>query len=871
MIKGLVIKKSQFSDSDDLVSIIIPCYNQAEYLEEAVESAINQTYANIEIIIVNDGSPDNTAEVAADMQKKYPHCIYILTQENQGLSQARNNGIEMSSGAYILPLDSDDRLHKDMIAHCMQTMKKENADIVYVDVQCYGFANNLALKKPFSENNILYENLPPPISLYRKLVWETTGGYKKNMNIGYEDWEFWINAYKHNFKFQYHPETLLYYCVKEESMVTEAYAQDVYLQAKIVMNHPELYTLYRVENAMSIIKEREDLADLYFSYAKETIIDETVLLSALSHYLEAHTLKEKQIINISPDKQIGLYTLDVLESTDDLEYLMHESGTNLLVFYSAMRYEMPLFKNCTLSWKKTTGSETAYGTVFPFTSKRKREDVDLQALAHKREDQYQAHLLSREENIKRNKLISVVIPCYNQGQYLQETVESVVAQTYQNIEIIIVNDGSTDESAGIAQKLSEYYPDKNIRLVNQENKGLSEARNRGIQEASGDYLFLLDADDKIDIDKKILRHCMNAMVEQHADIVYGDYQYFGEKSTIQKTRAKVELYFIQYINITGATALYKREVWEKTGGYKHNMDGGYEDWELWVNATKKGFKFHHIPQIVFSYRVKKESMYTDAVTKHDYLCSKVVMNHPELYTESQQEEAIESIREFENAPDFFFYFDRHILTDEKKFMLQIEEYLTKNNMYEKLQSETTCIITALGSFGTIALCNLHSIKGAEQLREAAMNSNADHIVFYSKLKHSTDHLNIGTVESSRFACSKEKGCVPAKGMIFPLLDSNEHLKREAYQRSERYFTERCKTLETRLQNNKYLDENNIDNIRDAALVLENTDIELAYDLMSIAYDARPDGPRIIKKLSEYRYLLNINDDSPTQDLKAGVN
>lgn len=92
-----------------LVSVIIPCYKQAQYLDEALQSVFNQTYANWECIIVNDGSPDNTAEVANWWLEKDRRFRYLI-QENAGLSSARNSGIDYATGEFILPLDADDKI-----------------------------------------------------------------------------------------------------------------------------------------------------------------------------------------------------------------------------------------------------------------------------------------------------------------------------------------------------------------------------------------------------------------------------------------------------------------------------------------------------------------------------------------------------------------------------------------------------------------------------------------------------------------------------------------------------------------------------------------------------------------------------------------
>ena len=103
-------------------------------------------------------------------------------------------------------------------------------------------------------------------------------------------------------------------------------------------------------------------------------------------------------------------------------------------------------------------------------------------------------------------LISVIIPCYNAGNFLSRTIESVFDQTYENIEIIIVNDGSTDFDT---KKLLKFYEkDKRIKVIHQKNKGLSSARNEGIRRSLGSYIYFLDSDDWID------RACLKDLYEK---------------------------------------------------------------------------------------------------------------------------------------------------------------------------------------------------------------------------------------------------------------------------------------------------------------------------------------------------------------------
>ena len=111
------------------VSIIVPCYNQAQYLDECLQSVLEQTYPHWECIIINDGSPDNTEKVAQEWVVKDTRFKYIY-KENGGLSSARNAGIEIADGEFILPLDADDKIS----AHYLKLAVKEFEKDTYLKV-----------------------------------------------------------------------------------------------------------------------------------------------------------------------------------------------------------------------------------------------------------------------------------------------------------------------------------------------------------------------------------------------------------------------------------------------------------------------------------------------------------------------------------------------------------------------------------------------------------------------------------------------------------------------------------------------------------------------------------------------------------------
>lgn len=200
------------------VSVIVPCYNQAAYLDECLQSVLDQTYQDWECIIINDGSTDNTEEVAKHWEKKDARFKYIF-QENKGVSAARNNGIKNAKATYILPLDGDDVLHVTAIQKFLEAFtRNDDIGVVYSKVKYFGERTDEMHLDVYNKKNILIGNSVICTALFLKEDYEQMGGYDENMVYGYEDWEFWIRfAYMINKKFFQFPEILFYYRIKKGS------------------------------------------------------------------------------------------------------------------------------------------------------------------------------------------------------------------------------------------------------------------------------------------------------------------------------------------------------------------------------------------------------------------------------------------------------------------------------------------------------------------------------------------------------------------------------------------------------------------------------------------------------------------------------
>jgi glycosyltransferase involved in cell wall biosynthesis len=229
-----------------LVSIVVPCYNQAHYLDESLLSVLNQSYSNWECFIVNDGSPDNTEEVAQKWCKKDERFKY-LKKENGGLSSARNAGIKISKGEFILPLDADDIIHHDYLQKTVPVLK-ENGKLAIVSCYSIFFENNINNivheLKPVGTtvHAILFENELIATSLYRKKCWDEVGGYDESMKKGFEDWEMWLSITKQGWEYNIVEENLFFYRKSKASMLIDTLENHREANMEYLMlKHKDLY------------------------------------------------------------------------------------------------------------------------------------------------------------------------------------------------------------------------------------------------------------------------------------------------------------------------------------------------------------------------------------------------------------------------------------------------------------------------------------------------------------------------------------------------------------------------------------------------------------------------------------------------------
>lgn len=245
--------------TDYKVSVIIPCFNHGEFLPEAVASVIGPKRDDTELIVVDDGSTDERTR--REMDNVEAQGITVIRQENKGLAAARNAGIAASTGEYIIPLDADNRLRAGYIEHGIRVLDaKPKIGVVYGDAQCIGMRTDRWRIGAYEEARLLTWNYVDACAVFRRVIWEQNGGYDGSMPIqGFEDWDFWVGAVEHGWRFAYVPEILFEYRVGADSMITRIDGYEGQIDEFVARKHCVLYKREFAKAAKSLSEERRSL------------------------------------------------------------------------------------------------------------------------------------------------------------------------------------------------------------------------------------------------------------------------------------------------------------------------------------------------------------------------------------------------------------------------------------------------------------------------------------------------------------------------------------------------------------------------------------------------------------------------------------
>ena len=489
------------------VSIIIPIYNVEEYLEECLLSALKQTLKEIEIICVNDGTPDNSMDIVNKYAKEDSR-IVIVEKENGGLSSARNAGMAAAKGEYVYFLDSDDYILEDAMEVLYEQAHDNNLDDIYFDAESFFESEDL------KEEMSVYVDYYVRKADYSQIV--TGLEMLKKMD---ENNEFRPSACLQMAKREFLLENKIQFyngIIHEDNL----FSLECMLEAKRVKHVPQQFYMRRVraESIMTATKEFKSSFGYYMCL--EGILDRLKDKNDYSPEIQ------EAIINRLCNIQSNALNKIMEIPEEEMEEFMESLPIRSRVMYKMMVQRMAEERqrgNREYEWKMRSERriERIQYNVEGLKGKLQRKEKELEELKESSTYKMGKKMLAAPNAVKevqynvknrgkkyalwsiKNKIVkpkeiyvSIIIPVYNASQFLRACLETVEGQSLKNIEVICVNDGSEDTSLEVLQEFAA--KDSRFRIIDKENTGAGDCRNIGLREAKGEYVLFLDADDKFE-------------------------------------------------------------------------------------------------------------------------------------------------------------------------------------------------------------------------------------------------------------------------------------------------------------------------------------------------------------------------------------
>lgn len=418
--------------NNELISIIVPIYNTEKYLGQCLDSILNQTYTNFEVLLINDGSTDSSGIICQEYVGRDSRFHYF-EKDNGGVASARNLGLERSSGAYITFIDSDDWVEQNYLDVLYTALKENDTDVA------------ISTYKRFAQDGVFY------LRSYSKENDEFLNIGERNRNSFLEILPK-LGELDHSF-----------YSISSKL-----------IKRKIIGN--------------LLFDEQVSYAeDLNFFFHLYLGVESVVYVRDYTYIYRTHDASTSQnVTELKALEELGIYKR---------------------MFQQIDRMGLPTFH-----YFKRIENVVAY-RISGFPSSKAIREYEL----------FVSEI--RERVTYPQPLISLIVPIYNVENYLWSCLDSIAKQTYSNIEVLLVNDGSPDGSGVICQEF--VARDSRFRYIEKGNGGVSDARNVGIARAQGEFLSFVDSDDWIE--PTYVEDMYRAALLNDAEVVVSNYKKFDVK------------------------------------------------------------------------------------------------------------------------------------------------------------------------------------------------------------------------------------------------------------------------------------------------------------------------------------------------------
>lgn len=553
---------------ENKISVIIPIHNTEKYVAECINSILNQSYRNIELLCM-DSSTDNTSSIIVKLSDKDNRIIHIY-DENSSYGYKINQGILKATGEYIAIVDSDDYIQKNMFENLMEHI--EEVDFVKGDYCEFYVENGVNVQYRYQTATFDYlYNKKVNVREYPELL------YRNSIGI-------WSCIYKKSFLDKKHIKMNESGGASFQDLgfatLTHVFAENCYY-----VNRGFYY--YRIDNINSSVKSNSKIGEIIGEC--EWIEDQLQDMLQTNNILNDAWQKRKLISY--------LWNYNRLDLCGKCKFTWLGKALILKDFYELEKYDL---------------QEEMIGVFEEMYLKAgEMEKIETKILRHDKID---------DNNI----LISVIVPIYNTYQYILDCISSITNQNFENIEIICINDASTDDSETLLHELA--CIDQRILVINNEqNKGLAFTRNVGIAAAKGKYLLFIDSDDLYK--QNTLVDTYTIAENNQCDIVYFDAECFFEEGVpYSSDKAEYYTHYKSYGKKSGkqlldemtannkftdsACLMMINREWLNKAGIKFYNGIIYEDCLFSVQCMIKAEVVVHKNEKYYQYRVRKDSILT---------------------------------------------------------------------------------------------------------------------------------------------------------------------------------------------------------------------------------------------------------------------
>ncbi len=604
------------------LSVIVAVYNTEKYLEKCLESLLNQTYKNIELIVINDCSTDNSLRILKQYAKKYSNIVLVENEKNRGLSYSRNTGLDHATGDYIGYIDSDDYIDSTYYENIMEKIVSENADMAITDMKIvyedssYPDHITKGCDGELTKLNFIKNGLAASAcnKVFKKEIISKYRFAEGKLN---EDLAVIIPSIVEANKIVYVPDNYYYYVQRGGSIQNSGFSDK------------RFDIFYGVELTLERIKKCKN----YDKISQAIIYEQLIVLLIYVIPKEKNLIRRYQILR-KFDRLSQKY--EIRQNIYFWQFLEQQGKKH------ALYYKIIFKLNCSHLYLLTDFFMLVYDVARKLLKPRGiKLDADMNDLKK----------MAIKQSKRRGKVsISVVIPNYNYKRFLYQRLYSILYQKEKISEIIILDDCSKDGSRELIDEIVDTL--KNIipikKVYNEINSGSAFKQwEKGFNLATSKYVWIAEADDYCS--NNLLKNLIRPiLLDDNIVISYSDTAFIdavGNKITtsivpeidVQKTghwdkdyinEGQNEFANYTYLNCTIAnvsSALIKKDDYSK----EFKISSQYKqagDWVFYANVMQKG-KIAYSSKTLNYYRVhgdnvtsttKKEAHMQEIKRIHDY-------------------------------------------------------------------------------------------------------------------------------------------------------------------------------------------------------------------------------------------------------------